>query len=180
MSVNLSPRSLLQATLVDDVACLLEAIGLPPEALCLELTETSLMSDPRRTLATLERLRAIGVAIAIDDFGTGYSSLAHLKGLPVDEIKIDKSFVLNMQHDPSDEAIVRSVIDLARNLRIGVVAEGVEEPEVAVALARAGCALAQGYLFSRPVPAVRFGQWLRSRAGVAPLDNVVPIAAVAR
>ena len=103
------------------------AIGVPPDALCLELTETSLMADPRRTLATLERLRAVGVAIAIDDFGTGYSSLAHLKRLPVDEIKVDKSFVALDARRPSDDAIVRSVIDLARNLGIRVVAEGVED-----------------------------------------------------
>jgi EAL domain-containing protein (putative c-di-GMP-specific phosphodiesterase class I) len=178
VSVNLSPRSLLQATLADDVACLLEVIGLPADALCLEITETSLMSDPNRTLDTLDRLRAIGVAIAIDDFGTGYSSLAHLKGLPIDEIKIDKSFVMSMQHDASDEAIVRSVIDLARNLRIGVVAEGVEEAAAAAALGRAGCGLGQGYLFSRPLPAVAFGEWLRSRtADVTTIAEIVPITA---
>jgi EAL domain-containing protein (putative c-di-GMP-specific phosphodiesterase class I) len=175
VSVNLSARSLLQATLADDVAGLLEQTGVPPEALCLEITETSLMAHPGRTLATLERLRAVGVSIAIDDFGTGYSSLAHLKGLPVDEIKVDKSFVASMLDDASDEAIVRSVIDLARNLGIRVVAEGVEDDATAAALARAGCELGQGYLFSRPVPAVRFGGWLRTQARTHRRDgNVVP------
>jgi diguanylate cyclase (GGDEF)-like protein len=164
VSVNLSARSLLQETLADDVAELLARTGVPADALCLEITETSLMAHPGRTLATLERLRAVGVSLAIDDFGTGYSSLAHLKRLPVQEIKVDKSFVCSMLDDASDEAIVRSVIELARNLGIRVVAEGVEDQTVAAALARAGCHLGQGYLFSKPVPAVRFGGWLRSRS----------------
>jgi diguanylate cyclase (GGDEF)-like protein len=164
VSVNLSFRTLLQAALADDIAALLEAIGVPAEALCVELTETSIMADRRRTIATLERLRELGVAIAIDDFGTGFSSLTHLKGLPIDEIKVDKSFVIPMLDDPGDEAIVRSVIDMARNLRIRVVAEGVETEPVATALEQAGCHLGQGYLYSRPQPAVAFGTWLREHS----------------
>jgi diguanylate cyclase (GGDEF)-like protein len=173
VSVNLSARSLLQETLAEDVAELLARTGVPPEALCLEITETSLMAHPGRTLATLEALRAVGVSLAIDDFGTGYSSLAHLKGLPVQEIKVDKSFVCSMLDDASDEAIVRSVIELARNLGIRVVAEGVEDLPTAAALARAGCHLGQGYLFSRPVPPVGFGGWLRALAQQPADDNVV-------
>lgn len=178
VSVNLSPRNLLQATLADDVATMLRSTGVPASALCLELTETSIMADPARTLATLDQLRRIGVGIAIDDFGTGYSSLTHLKRLPVDEIKIDKSFVLSMGSDASDEAIVRSVIDLARNLGIRVVAEGVEDGIVADALLARGCDLGQGYLYSRPLSAVAFGVWLRGRPDRRP--NVVPFRVAAR
>jgi len=160
MSVNLSPRSLLQPSLVDEVVGLLHRTGVAPGWVCLELTESSLMADFRRTAAVLERLRAIGVTIAIDDFGTGHSSLAYLKQLPVDELKIDKSFVLSMLSDSSDEAIVRTVVDLARNLRLPVVAEGVESGDVALALRALGCGMAQGYFFSRPLPAAEFGLWL--------------------
>jgi EAL domain-containing protein (putative c-di-GMP-specific phosphodiesterase class I) len=133
---------------------------LPPSALCLELTETTIMADEDRTIEVLERLQAIGVTVAIDDFGVGYSSLAYLARLPVGEIKIDKSFVLSMPNVTSDELIVRSVVDLAFNLGIPVVAEGVETPEARRALTQLGCQYAQGYLFSRPLPAADFAAWV--------------------
>jgi EAL domain-containing protein (putative c-di-GMP-specific phosphodiesterase class I) len=160
MSVNLSPRSLLQESLADDVSALLANAALPATALCLELTEGSVMLDPKRTIPNLNRLRAIGVTIALDDFGTGHSSLAYLKQLPVGEIKIDKSFVLGMTGDRFDEAIVCSIIDLARHLLVPVVAEGIEDLDVGERLRIAGCAFGQGYGYSRPLPPDRFSDWL--------------------
>jgi diguanylate cyclase (GGDEF)-like protein len=169
VSVNLSARSLLQPTLADDMAALLARHRLPADALCLEVTETSIMADPRRTIPVLENLRALGVTIAVDDFGTGHSSLAYLKRLPVGEIKIDKSFVLSMLSDTDDEAIVRTIVDLARNLRLPLVAEGVEDEETASRLRDLGCRAAQGYHFARPMPASELLGWLanhpRSSAG---------------
>ncbi|HEX9969362.1 MAG TPA: EAL domain-containing protein, partial [Acidimicrobiales bacterium] len=160
ISVNLSARSLMHPSLPDDVRRLLAEAGLPASALCLELTETSILLEPRRTVPVLQRLTEIGVTIAIDDFGTGHSSLAYLKQLPVGEIKIDKSFVMTMASDRSDEAIVCSIIGLAANLNLPVVAEGVETQALAQRLKLAGCRVAQGYGFSRPVPAAAFDAWL--------------------
>ena len=124
-----------------------------PACLELEITESMLMHDPERARETLERLAAIGVGLSVDDFGTGYSSLAHLKRLPVDTIKIDKSFVLDMDEDEADEAIVRSTIELAHNLGLRVVAEGVESAATWLRLAALGCDLAQGFHLARPLPA---------------------------
>ena len=153
IAVNLSARSFLDARLADEIPELLAAHDLPSDALELEITESMLMHDPRRAGITLERLAAIGVGLSVDDFGTGYSSLAHLKRLPVDTIKIDKSFVLDMADDEADEAIVRSTIELAHNLGLRVVAEGVESAEAWMRLAALGCDLAQGFHLSRPLPA---------------------------
>ena len=126
VAVNLSARSLLDADLVDDIARALTVSGVEASKLVLEITETSVMSDAEYAMHVLNRLSSMGVTLAMDDFGTGYSSLSYLKRLPVDEVKIDKSFVLNMQQDENDAVIVRSIIDLARNLGLRVVAEGVE------------------------------------------------------
>jgi diguanylate cyclase (GGDEF)-like protein len=163
VSVNLSARSLLDGALVDDVRELLRNANVPPAALCLELTETSVLLEPRRTIATLRRLADLGVTIAIDDFGTGQSSLAYLKTLPVGEIKVDKSFVLGMTTDPSDEAIVCSIVQLATNLEIPVVAEGVETAELADRLRAIGCGFAQGYGISRPLATADLTRWLTDR-----------------
>jgi EAL domain-containing protein (putative c-di-GMP-specific phosphodiesterase class I) len=111
------------------------------------------MADPVRVRSVLERLRALGVKLAIDDFGTGYSSLAYLKNLPVDVLKIDRSFVSGMANDPRDAAVVRSTLEMARALGLGVVAEGVEDLETYELLRELGCDVAQGYLVGRPVPA---------------------------
>jgi len=153
VAVNLSARSFLDAGLADEISALLAERGVPPECLGLEITESMLMHDPVRARTTLERLAEIGVGISVDDFGTGYSSLAHLKRLPVDTLKIDKSFVLDMAEDGADEAIVRSMIELAHNLGMRVVAEGVESAATWMRLAAMGCDLAQGFHLSRPVPA---------------------------
>ena len=153
IAVNLSARSFLDARLAEEIPQLLAAHDLPPACLELEITESMLMHDPERARETLERLAAIGVGLSVDDFGTGYSSLAHLKRLPVDTIKIDKSFVLDMDEDEADEAIVRSTIELAHNLGLRVVAEGVESAATWLRLAALGCDLAQGFHLARPLPA---------------------------
>jgi diguanylate cyclase (GGDEF)-like protein len=153
VAVNLSARSFLDERLAEEIPALLAVHDLPPDCLELEITESMLMHDPERAAVTLERLAAIGVGLSVDDFGTGYSSLAHLKRLPVDTIKIDKSFVLDMADDEADEAIVRSTIELAHNLGLRVVAEGVESPAAWMRLVALGCDLAQGFHLARPLPA---------------------------
>jgi diguanylate cyclase (GGDEF)-like protein/PAS domain S-box-containing protein len=161
VAVNFSMRNLLDPGIVDTVAHLLERWHVSPAALEVEITESSIMADPTRASDVLRNLRALGVRIAIDDFGTGYSSLAHLKQLPVDVLKVDRSFVSEMLADEGDRIIVRSTIDLAHNLGLRVVAEGVEDEATAGLLAHLGCDLAQGYHFSRPVPAADLVRWLR-------------------
>jgi EAL domain-containing protein (putative c-di-GMP-specific phosphodiesterase class I) len=163
IAVNISARNLLDDDLPGNVAALLAAADVRPAALTLEITEDSIIVDPQRSLAVLGQLHADGIRLAIDDFGTGYSSLSYLKQLPVDEVKIDKSFVMNMALDESDATIVRSTIDLGHNLGLSVVAEGVETVEAFDQLLQGGCDIAQGYLFSRPVPAVAFERWMRAR-----------------
>ena len=155
---------------------MLAQTGLPPEALCLELTESSIMGDPRRTVGVLERLQGIGITIAVDDFGTGHSSLHYLKRLPIGELKIDKAFVLSMAADAGDEAIVRTIIDLARNLRLPVIAEGVEDEAAVAKLRSLGCGTAQGYFFSRPVPADDLTAWLVERGDAGRSAPVVALA----
>jgi EAL domain-containing protein (putative c-di-GMP-specific phosphodiesterase class I) len=167
VAVNLSSRSLLDVELPADVERLLAKWELDGDALELEITETTIMADPLRAAAVLDGLNLLGVRIAIDDFGTGYSSLAYLSGLPVDEIKIDRSFVTTMNESASHAVIVRSTIDLGRNLGLDVVAEGVETAEVREALRDLGCDAAQGFFLSRPVPPADLAAWLRARAVVA-------------
>lgn len=160
VAVNLSARSILDLGLPEEIAGLLSETGLDPRRLTLEITEGQVVSDPSRTIPVLERLSALGVTLSVDDFGTGYSSLSYLQRLPVQEIKIDKSFVLTMATHTGNASIVRSVIDLARNLGLRVVAEGVEDQQTWDALAALGCEVAQGYFMSRPVPANDFSRWL--------------------
>jgi diguanylate cyclase (GGDEF)-like protein/PAS domain S-box-containing protein len=161
VAVNFSMRNLLDPRILDTVAELLSRWDVPPAALEVEITESSIMADPARASEVLRSLQALGVRIAIDDFGTGYSSLAHLKQLPVDVLKVDRSFVSDMVADDSDRIIVRSTIDLAHNLGLRVVAEGVEDEATATLLAELGCDQAQGYHFSPPVPATDLTRWLR-------------------
>ncbi len=162
VAVNLSVRNLLDQGLPGDIAALLAKHRLPPNALELEITESALIADPVRTHAVLQRLRELGVGIALDDYGTGYSSLAYIRKMPITTLKIDKSFVLGMATDENDAVIVRSTVDLARNLGLEVVAEGVEDAETAGRLAAFGCDIAQGYHFSRPMPEDAFGSLLAS------------------
>jgi EAL domain-containing protein (putative c-di-GMP-specific phosphodiesterase class I) len=153
LAVNLSVRNLLEPTLVERVAGLIAQAEVPPDTLTLEITESGVMADPEAAITVLWGLRRVGVRLSVDDFGTGYSSLAYLKRLPVDEVKLDKSFVLNMTGDADDAAIVRSTIELAHNLGLQLVAEGVENQETLELLAALGCDLAQGYHLARPIPA---------------------------
>jgi len=159
VSVNLSTRDLLDVELPQKFEALLIKHIVPAEAFCLEITESAIMDDPQRAMATLERLSGLGFRLSIDDFGTGYSSLAYLKRLPVDELKIDKSFVLNMAKDTDDARIVRSTIDLAHGLGLTVVAEGVENAQAWDLLRDLSCDEAQGFHMSRPIPAHEFAHW---------------------
>jgi diguanylate cyclase (GGDEF)-like protein len=163
VAVNLPAQMLLDRDLPGDVSSLLARFGLAADSLVLEITEGSLIHDPHRSAQILDTLSGMGVRIAIDDFGTGYSSLAWLKRFPVDEIKVDRSFVTHLDTDDSDAAIVRSTIELGRSLGVLVVAEGVETVEVFEQLAGYGCDVAQGYLVSRPVPAAQLVTWFRAR-----------------
>jgi EAL domain-containing protein (putative c-di-GMP-specific phosphodiesterase class I) len=153
VSVNVSTRSLLDHDLVSTVATLLARFDLPPTALQLEITESRIVADLRRARNALDQVRALGVKIAIDDFGTGFSSLSQLQQLPIDEIKIDRSFVIRMQSNHSDAVLVRSIIELARNLGLTVTAEGVETESIRCSLRELGCDFAQGYHVGRPVGA---------------------------
>jgi EAL domain-containing protein (putative c-di-GMP-specific phosphodiesterase class I) len=152
MHVNLSARQFAQPDQVQHVADVLERAGVEPGRLCLEITESVVMDDVEATMTTLLELRALGVKVGVDDFGTGYSSLSYLKRLPVDVLKIDKSFVARLGEDMVDSAIVSSVVNLARSLGIAVVAEGVETDQQRLELRALGCPVAQGYYFSRPLP----------------------------
>ncbi|HEX4431681.1 MAG TPA: EAL domain-containing protein [Frankiaceae bacterium] len=163
VAVNISARCLLDKAFPEEVGRILRETGVPAERLELELTESSVMSDPDRALAILQALRKTGIRLAIDDFGTGYSSMAYLKKLPVSEIKIDRTFVTEMDSDASDAAIVRSSLELARNLDLEVVAEGIETQAVWDLLTDLGCSSAQGFFLSRPLPPAQFESWLRQR-----------------
>jgi diguanylate cyclase (GGDEF)-like protein len=163
IAVNLSTRSLLDPQLPDQVAQLLTHWDVPPSRLTLELTESFLMADSGRSLAVMALLSEVGIHLSIDDFGTGYSSLSHLRRLPIQEIKIDRSFVINMRADPNDWMIARATVDLGRNLGLQVVAEGVEDPDTLVPLAEMGCELAQGYSLCVPLPATDMTAWLEAR-----------------
>jgi diguanylate cyclase (GGDEF)-like protein len=164
VAINLAAANIVDLTLPDAVEQTLRAWDVPGELLECEISEDTVMGDPRRATEVLERLRAMGVRLSLDDFGTGHSSLTYLKRLPLDEVKIDRSFVTGMAVDPSDAAIVRSTIDLARHLGLDVVAEGVETEEVLDALASLECDVAQGFLLSRPLPADQLDGWLAARA----------------
>ena len=162
ISVNLSARDLLDQNLPQKFGDVLRRYGVEASSFCLEITESSIMDDPVRAQATLEGLHAMGVDLSIDDFGTGYSSLAYLKRLPVDELKIDKSFVMNMERDADDAKIVRSTIDLGHNMGLRVVAEGVETEAVWNILARMGCDQGQGYFMSRPIASDGLTAWMET------------------
>ncbi len=160
-SINISTRDLMSANFVATLAGLLEAERCSAHWIVLEVTETSILDDPGHAEENIERLHAQGCRISIDDFGTGYSSLAYLKRLRVDELKIDKSFVMDMAADPGDAAIIRSTIELGHNMGLKVVAEGVETETALRQLQAMGCDLAQGYLMCRPLPADEVTRWLR-------------------
>ena len=163
VAVNLSVRNLLAPDFAAVVADALAKHGVPADLLTLEVTESSVMEQPERALPALRELHALGIRLSVDDFGTGYSSLAYLRRLPIDEIKIDKSFVQGMVTDLGDLAIVRAIIDLGHSLGLTVVAEGVEEEAGRDALRSMRCDAMQGFLLARPLPLDRFESWLASR-----------------
>ncbi|HTW13195.1 MAG TPA: EAL domain-containing protein [Solirubrobacteraceae bacterium] len=163
IAVNLSTRNLLDRGFPAQVAGLLRRWEVEPEWLELEVTESSMLANPARAKAVLGELSALGIRLSIDDFGTGYSSLAYLRQLPVDEIKIDRSFVIGMGDEAGDAVIVRSTVDLGRNLGLEVVAEGVETLETWERLRELGCNTAQGYFLGHPMPAREMSDWLRTR-----------------
>jgi len=181
VAVNVSASNLLDADFADQVRDVLGRHGAAPDRLRLEITEDVLMTDPDKAALVLAELSGAGIEIAIDDYGTGYSSLAYLKRLPVDELKIDRSFVAQLATDNTDLAIVRSTVELARTLGIRVVAEGVEDATALAALADVGADTAQGYHFSRPLPADELAAWISgsgpARAGRAAAPAPSPHAA---
>ncbi|MEP6758705.1 MAG: EAL domain-containing protein [Actinomycetota bacterium] len=163
VAINVSPRSLLDQDFPDQIQALLREHDVPPAFLRIELTEGFLMGDSGRSIAVLDALSNVGVGLSIDDFGTGYSSLSYLKRLPIEEIKIDRSFVMQMHVDANDFMIVRATVDLGRNLGLRVVAEGVEDLATFDRLADFGCDEAQGYYISRPISALEFTRWMSVR-----------------
>ena len=160
IAVNLSPRRLVEPDLPAVVNELLAGTGVPPHLLTLEITESTLMADPRASQRALHELREIGVRLSVDDFGTGYSALAYLQRLPLDEVKIDKSFVIPMMTDQGARAIVRAIVELAHTLDLTVVAEGVEHESARDALQTMGCDVMQGYFIARPLRADQIELWL--------------------
>jgi diguanylate cyclase (GGDEF)-like protein len=174
VAVNLSPRCLLDTSLLERVRRLLTEHELPPGMLRMEVTETAVMANPALALSTLTGLHQLGVKLSIDDYGTGYSSMAYLRRLPVDELKVDRSFVINMTENDNDAILVRSAIDLGHNLGLSVVAEGVEGAEHVAALSELSCDVAQGYHYARPMPAADLEDWLRTAGRAWP---TVPVRA---
>ena len=169
MAVNLSPRNLQDANFPAELEQLLYRWDVRPSQLDLEITESTVMSNPKRAMEAIEQLRALGTGLVLDDFGTGYSSLTFLRGLPVDQIKIDRSFVEHMTTSASDLVIVRSLVGLAHDLGLRVIAEGVEDEAIWTELTRLGCDAAQGYYLSTPKPALELTRWLHDvRRGVRP------------
>jgi diguanylate cyclase (GGDEF)-like protein len=171
VAVNLSARQFLQGDVVALVEELLHEHGVAPHLLELELTESLSMADPERSLGIMGQLRALGVTLSIDDFGTGYSSFAYLKRLPIDKIKIDKSFVHDMVHSSDARAIVQAIVAMAHRMHLCVVAEGVEVAAQALALRETGCDQAQGYYYARPLDVLDAGSFLAPGPGAEPLRD---------
>jgi diguanylate cyclase (GGDEF)-like protein/PAS domain S-box-containing protein len=163
MAVNLSARNVHDAALPETIGRMLHAHQVAPGALLLEITESAVMENPEEAISNLKELRDMGVRLSIDDFGTGFSSLTYLKRMPVHEVKIDRSFVMDMATNDEDAKIVRSIVDLGRNLGLAVVAEGVENQAAYDLLVATGCHMAQGYFISRPLPTTALTSWLSER-----------------
>jgi diguanylate cyclase (GGDEF)-like protein/PAS domain S-box-containing protein len=179
ISVNLSPRQLRDEGIVDLVAKVLQETGLPPAALTLEITETAMMHDAETALVRLTALRALGVRLAVDDFGTGYSSLSHLQRFPIDELKIDRSFVQGIDQGPEESSLARAIVRLARTLRMDAVAEGIENPAQLDILRSLGCENGQGFHLCRPADASVIDALLAPAAETEPepVAEVVPASA---
>jgi diguanylate cyclase len=167
VAVNVSARNFSRSDFTDRVLRILQEVGVSPERLTIEITETALLTDPLRAAIALSQLDAFGVKISLDDFGTGQTSLRYLTSLPIDELKIDMSFITDMLERPSHAAIVRAIIDLGHNLGLRVVAEGIESREVFRALHESGCDVAQGFLLSRPMPVQDLPRFLAAVADIS-------------
>jgi EAL domain-containing protein (putative c-di-GMP-specific phosphodiesterase class I) len=168
MAVNISASNLLDAELPGQITTMLEIRGLDASMLTVEVTETTLLIDPARATAVLTTLRNLGVRVSVDDYGTGYSSLARLRDLPVDELKLDRSFIAHIDDDERFEVIVESTVELAHALGLTLVAEGIETFEALQRVSAFGCDVGQGYHISRPMPADELAQWLHTPAVPAP------------
>jgi len=168
-SINLSPRQLAQPDLIEQMRSVIDETGVDPGLLELEITETSVMADPEHHIAVLHELKALGMSLAIDDFGTGYSSLSYLQRLPVDCLKIDRSFVTSLPTSQRACTLAGAIIALARAMGLKVVAEGVETEAQAEFLKASGCHEFQGFLFARPMPAQAFAC---AHLGGAPVEPV--------
>jgi EAL domain-containing protein (putative c-di-GMP-specific phosphodiesterase class I) len=162
VAINVSARSVGRPDLAASIIQTLDDLDFAADRLIVEVTETALLSDPGRASATLAELSAAGVKVSLDDFGRGQTSLGYLSALPINELKIDKSFVLDMLENPAHAAIVRSIVDLGHNLELRVVGEGVETSASLDALCATSCDVAQGYLLARPMAARKLGEWLAS------------------
>lgn len=173
IAINISTRDLIDQDLPNKIEAIFKKYSLDCSAIALEITESSIMDDPVRALATLDKLAAMDISLSIDDFGTGYSSLTYLKRLPVSELKIDQSFIFKMAQDDSDKKIVQSTIDLGHNLGLKVVAEGVEDLPVWRLLQTMGCDFGQGYYMARPMPANDFVAWLAQWQQSEVYQNIV-------
>ncbi|MDQ7903104.1 EAL domain-containing protein [Phytohabitans sp. ZYX-F-186] len=173
-SLNVSVRDLYSDDLATHLARRLDERGVPPERIQVEITESSLLADPSRVQATVNRIAGLGVAVSLDDFGTGYSSLQHLRRLPISEIKIDRSFVSGMAGNRDDAAIVRSIVEMARTLGIRTVAEGVENEYTRRLLAETGCTLIQGWIAARPMPGGELVRWMAAGELVRPAVGQLP------
>ena len=174
LAVNISSEDIGDSRFDSRVAALLNRHQMPPSLLTLELTETGFIEDPARALHTLEAIAALGVGLSIDDFGTGYSSLNHLARMPVDEMKIDRSFLQSLESDPEFATVVRSAIDMGHGLGLKVVAEGIETPAAANTLREFGCDIAQGFFYAKPMPLEAFAAWMTGKARVPII--AVPVA----
>ena len=163
MAVNLSARQFKEPDLVDKVEKTLNNMGIDSNCLKLEVTESCVMENPEQAIDTMNKLREKGIHFSIDDFGTGYSSLSYLKRLPIDTLKIDRSFVSDALNNREDREIIRTIISMARNLNIETVAEGVETRDQKDFLNKEGCKMMQGYYFGRPMPEDKFEKILRSQ-----------------
>lgn len=159
MALNVSAHQLQNGDLVSRIEQLTADHGIAPHSLELELTESAVMAHPEHVAGMFARLRDLGISIAVDDFGTGYSSLAYLRRLPIDVLKIDRSFVFDAHRNDEDAQIVKTILALGQSLKLTVVAEGIETEDQASLLRSMGCELAQGYYYSRPLPANEFASW---------------------
>jgi EAL domain-containing protein (putative c-di-GMP-specific phosphodiesterase class I) len=173
VSVNVSPRQFDSPSVVEAVQNVLRETGLAPELLGLEITESVLVDDADETVALLDQLKALGVRIALDDFGTGYSSLTYLQQLPIDELKIDRSFVGVLEDENSDLTLLQMMIQLGRAFDLKVVAEGIDTDRKLRRIRQLGCHFGQGYLFARPAPFEQVMQRFREGDTISPLEAVV-------